>query len=74
MCAKINSYAEPNGIVIGGDLYQIVKRLSFEKDYEFKEVNKWSSSMKYVYPIYSVARKDKLLAIVCLKSLDEEMI
>ena len=23
VCAKINSMAEPNGIVIGGDLYQI---------------------------------------------------
>jgi class 3 adenylate cyclase len=29
ICAKINSMAEPNGIVIGGDLYQIVKSFSF---------------------------------------------
>src|ERR671915_20386 len=25
ICAKINSMAEPNGIVIGGDLYQVIK-------------------------------------------------
>jgi CheY-like chemotaxis protein len=59
MCAKINSYADPNGIVIGGDLYQIVKQLCLEKDYEFKEVNKWSEGVKYSYPVYSVTRKDK---------------
>ena len=29
ICAKINSMAEPNGIVIGGDLYQIIKSFSF---------------------------------------------
>ena len=27
MCAKINSKAEPNGMVIGDDLYKIVKPL-----------------------------------------------
>jgi two-component system, OmpR family, response regulator ChvI len=29
VCAKINSMAEPNGMVIGGDLYQIIKSFSF---------------------------------------------
>src|ERR671914_36003 len=29
ICAKINSMAEPNGMVIGGDLYQIIKSFSF---------------------------------------------
>ncbi|HZB80320.1 MAG TPA: adenylate/guanylate cyclase domain-containing protein, partial [Nitrososphaera sp.] len=36
MCAKINSQAEPNGIVIGGDLHEMMKRYSF-KDYSFEE-------------------------------------
>src|SRR5918999_25779 len=39
ICAKINSMAEPNGIVIGGDLYQIIKSFSFiDKYYQFKEL------------------------------------
>ena len=62
MCAKINSQAEPNGIVIGGDLYEIIKRFSF-KEYDFREVGKkWPIGIKYFYPVYSVVRKDKVHA------------
>ena len=62
MCAKINSQAEPNGIVIGGDLYEIIKRFSF-KEYDFREVGKkWPIGIKYFYPVYSVVRKDKVPA------------
>jgi CheY-like chemotaxis protein/class 3 adenylate cyclase len=62
MCSKINSQAEPNGIVIGGDLYEIVKHFSF-KEYDFREVGKkWPIGIKYLYPVYSVVRKDKLPA------------
>src|SRR5215210_1697018 len=39
ICAKINSMAQPYGIVIGGDLYQIVKSFSFIIDkYQFTEL------------------------------------
>ena len=62
MCAKINSQAEPNGIVIGGDLYEIMKRLSF-KEYSFKEVGKKHPvGLRYSYPVYSVVRKDEVPA------------
>ena len=62
MCAKINSQAEPNGIVIGGDLYEIIKRFSF-KEYDFREVGKkWPIGIKYFYPVYSVVRKDNVPA------------
>ena len=62
MCAKINSQAEPNGIVIGGDLYEIMKHFSF-KEYSFKEVGKkWPIGIRYSYPVYSVVRKDEVLA------------
>ena len=63
MCAKINSQAEPNGIVIGGDLYEIMKRFSFKEEYDFKEVGKkWPIGIRYSYPVYSVVRKDTLPA------------
>ena len=41
ICSKINSKASPNGMVIGEDLYQIVKP-PFENDYLFNEVDEYS--------------------------------
>jgi CheY-like chemotaxis protein len=58
ICAKINSRAEPNGIVIGRDLYCIIKSLSFFHEYKFKEIKK-NRIGKYLYPIYTVAKKYK---------------
>jgi two-component system response regulator ChvI len=58
MCAKINSQAEPNGIVIGGDLHEIMKRFSF-KEYSFEQIGKKHPiGVRYSYPVYSVVRKD----------------
>jgi len=54
MCAKFNHYAERNGIVIGGDMYEMVK--DFE-DYSFKDVQGLSLGFKYSYPVYSVTRR-----------------
>jgi CheY-like chemotaxis protein len=62
MCAKINSLAEPNGIVIGGDLHEMVKRFSF-KDYSFEKVGKKQPiGIKYSYPVYTVVRKNEVPA------------
>jgi two-component system response regulator ChvI len=62
MCAKINSQAEPNGIVIGGDLHEIMKRFSF-KEYSFDQIGKKHPiGVRYAYPVYSVARKDAVPA------------
>jgi len=54
MCSKINHYAARNGIVVGGDMYQIVK--DFE-DYSFKEIKGVSLGFKYSYPVFSLSRK-----------------
>ncbi|MBS3922405.1 MAG: adenylate/guanylate cyclase domain-containing protein [Nitrosarchaeum sp.] len=54
MCAKINRFASPNEIVIGGDLYEIIK--SF-KEYTFKLLSSYSLGFKISYPVYSVSRK-----------------
>jgi len=53
ICAKINSPAMPNTMVIGGDLYQIVK--SFEK-YRFEPVFEYHNGLKLHYPVYSISR------------------
>ena len=54
MCAKINRLALRNGIVIGGDLYQMVKDFG---DYSFQELKGSSVGLKYDYPVYSLTRK-----------------
>jgi two-component system, OmpR family, response regulator ChvI len=60
MCAKINSMAEPNGIAIGGDLYQIVKSFSFiDQYYQFRELRGgYSIGFTHTYPIYRALGKN----------------
>lgn len=60
ICAKMNPKAERNGIIIGGDLYQVIKRFSFEAEYEFKEVEEGCPiGLKQSYPLFSVIRREK---------------
>jgi two-component system, OmpR family, response regulator ChvI len=60
LCAKINSKAAPNGMVIGGDLYQIVNKSYFDDHYHFQELDGYSIvDFKHKYPIYSVESKNK---------------
>ena len=54
MCAKINRNAPKNGIVIGGDMYEMVKDLD---DYRYKQTDGFSIGLKYAYPVYTVERK-----------------
>jgi CheY-like chemotaxis protein len=59
ICAKINSIAKPNGIVIGGDLHQLVTSFSFSNEYEFREVRGYSVGFKSAYPVYAVIAKNR---------------
>jgi two-component system response regulator ChvI len=56
LCAKINSKAEPNGMVIGNKLYQVTKT-RFEEDYHFKKIDEFS--IDNPYSVYSIVSKDK---------------
>jgi class 3 adenylate cyclase len=60
LCAKINSMAPINGMVIGSDLYQMT-RSSFDNDYYFSEIGKYPiNELKYQqYPVYSIIRSKK---------------
>jgi CheY-like chemotaxis protein len=67
-CAKINSMAPTNGMVIGSDLYYIAKKLSLiENDrYEFKRIGEYSvaTSFKFRYPVYVlIHKKNKFQAL-----------
>ena len=60
ICSKINSKAPPNGMVIGNDLYQVLKSFFSSKsissqEYKFKNIGQYSiPGLKQSYPIYSV--------------------
>ncbi len=58
ICAKINSMAQPNGIVISGDLYQIVKSFSFIDKYQFRESRGYSIGFSQWYPVYTALSKN----------------
>jgi CheY-like chemotaxis protein len=39
-CSKINHLALPNEMIIHDDLFQVVNKMSYYKDYEFKEITR----------------------------------
>jgi len=54
VCSKINRIAKPNGIVIGSDMYQIVKDFD---EFAFVADNGFSIGMAIQYPVYKVLIK-----------------
>ena len=74
VCAKINSMASPDSMVIGSDLYSILKRFgtttysssqSYTGQYSFKRIGEYSISpnFKYQYSVYSVSGEAKDVSI-----------
>jgi class 3 adenylate cyclase len=57
LCAKMNSKAEPNSMVIGHNLYEIVRSL---KQYRFNKVGSYSLDSDKSYEIYSVGSSRRL--------------
>ena len=59
MCSKINSIAAPNGVIIGSDLYRILKRSfpDISDAYSFKEKGEYSSGLNKSYPVYEMKSK-----------------
>jgi len=55
ICSKINRLALPNQMVIHKDLYDIIEKTSFFKDYVFKIINKiLDEYSKYPCSVYSI--------------------
>jgi len=55
MCTKINRLSPKNRGVIGGDLFEIVKRFD---EYSFKSVGSYSLGFKQSYPIFTISRNN----------------
>jgi CheY-like chemotaxis protein/class 3 adenylate cyclase len=63
ICAKVNSRAPLNGLIIGGDLYQIVKGYQeLSSSFNIKKMGAYSTegSKTPSYPLYSVTSASKL--------------
>jgi two-component system, OmpR family, response regulator ChvI len=64
VCAKINSIAPPDNMVIGSDLYYVARKLSSSFGdrgvFDFKRIGEYSvaDNSKFQYPVYSVVNKD----------------
>lgn len=54
LCAKINHSAKQNEMVIGNDLYQIVKSI---EGYHFELVTGFKTGLKCQYPVYSIIHR-----------------
>lgn len=54
VCAKINSLAPPNCMVIGSDLYEIVKSFS---DFNMVSFGEYAIQEKHSYPVFLVLKK-----------------
>ncbi len=64
ICAKINRYAEPNSMVIGSDLYLVLKSIpALKNDYYLKQAGSYSLGIRGAYPLYSVTSKYEKPAI-----------
>lgn len=61
LCTKINGAAPPNGFVIGGDLYQIVKQM---RCYNFGVLGSYGTGLKFGYPVYTVSRRRPSLSLL----------
>ena len=59
MCSKINTKAAPNGVIIGSDLYRVLKRSfpDISDAYSFKEKGEYSSGLNKSYPVYEMKSK-----------------
>jgi class 3 adenylate cyclase len=53
LCSKLNHLAKPNGIVIGSDMHQVVKK---QKQFKFSQIENFQSALKHDYPVYCVER------------------
>ena len=51
LCSKINRTAKPNGMVVGNDFYQIIKK---SPQHKFREVKKLQTGLRHDYPVYEV--------------------
>jgi hypothetical protein len=56
LCARINSKAPANGMIIGEEVYQLVKSI---EDFRFERVKEQSDNKYSQYPAYMIQTRRK---------------
>lgn len=51
LCSKINRTAKPNGMVVGNDFYQMIKK---SRQHKYTEVKKLQTGLRQDYPVYEI--------------------
>jgi class 3 adenylate cyclase len=59
LCAKINSKAPSNRLVVGDDLYQLVKETSISTEYDFEKIGEYEIGDNNRYQVMLVSSKSK---------------
>lgn len=58
LCAKINKLSAPDKVLIGGDLFRVIRSLrSISNEYNLRPAGEYSIGIKSSYPLYTVAAK-----------------
>jgi two-component system response regulator ChvI len=58
LCAKINKLSAPDKVLIGGDLFRVIKSLpAIRNAYDLRAAGEYSVGVRYSYPLYTVAAK-----------------
>jgi two-component system, OmpR family, response regulator ChvI len=70
VCSKINLFAPPNAIVVGNDLYRIIRSFKqLDYAYKFDEMDSYyCGSGKFSYPLYSLSMKQRITPVNPLNS------
>jgi len=71
MCSKINHFAQKNSVIIGGDLYELAKKLP---EYKFKTVDAFDIGLKNKYPSFQLERKKSACSELAQKLTEIEKI
>lgn len=60
ICSKINRRAAANGMVIGGDLYTVLRSLGVTENFRMQVIGEYAGGLsRYSYPIYSVTPRTR---------------
>ena len=76
-CSKINLRASRNGIVIGSDLYRIIRSITqLEKSCRFEELaaGYYSGVGRYSYPIYSLSKRSQPVNVLNSTTQQEDQV
>lgn len=71
VCAKINTMAQPNSLVIGSDFYEFVKSIDC---YRFKEMAGFSSGLKNSYPVYTASYDDCKIRGIITRCIEKTLL